>query len=218
MDRSLGQWLMYKYGLRATQFISCCSWVLWGWFLNCVLNANSVSQRLFRIFYSSCWTTDLMISKQWFSDFFSSWDTLLQVHFWWITAPKNLLPLGFPFLYSFALLSPLLSARPPCKCPWPLFLTPVATSSPRSMWLSALDYSKWLGAPVSAACGGLARGLEGWRGGGWSMGWAVLKGGEIGWDVGGDDLPVDHHLGPGGLWWSTGSVWELLIPWKKQDI
>ena len=32
------------------------------------------------------------------------------------------------------------------------------------------------------------------------MGGAVLKGGEIGWVVGGDDLPVDHHLGPGGLW------------------
>ena len=64
MDRSLRQWLMYKYGSRATQFISYCSWVLWGWFLNCVLNANSVSQRLFRISYGSCWTTDLMISKQ----------------------------------------------------------------------------------------------------------------------------------------------------------
>lgn len=41
-----------------------------GGFLNCVLNANSVSQVLFRIFHSSCWTTNLMISKQWFSDFF----------------------------------------------------------------------------------------------------------------------------------------------------
>lgn len=32
------------------------------------------------------------------------------------------------------------------------------------------------------------------------MGWVVLKGGEIGWDGGGEDLSVDHHLGPGGLW------------------
>lgn len=149
--------------------------------------------------------------------FFSSWDTLLQVHFWWITAPKNLLPVGFPFLYSFALLSPFLSARPSCKRPWPLVLTPVVTSSPRSMWLSAFGY-KWLGAPPPRqhcmwwSCQGTRRMGED----GWSVGRAVLKGGEIGWDGGGEDLSVDHHLGPGGLWWSTGSVWELLIPWKNR--
>lgn len=80
-----------------------------GGFLNCVLNANSVYQVLFRIFHSSCWTTNLMISKQWFSDFFSSWDTLLQVYFW-CTAPKSLLPPDFPFLYSCALLPLFLSA------------------------------------------------------------------------------------------------------------
>lgn len=78
-------------------------------FLNCVLNAHNVSQVLFWICHSSCWTANLMISKRWFSNAFSSWDTLLQVYFWWITAPKSPLPPSLPFLCSSALF-PFLSA------------------------------------------------------------------------------------------------------------
>lgn len=105
---------------------------------------------------------------------------------------------------------------PSCKLPWPLVLIPVVISSPRSPWLSAVGYSTWLGGPsVSAACGDLARGLESWGrmaevlgGQCWRVGNRVGRG----WRI----LSVDHHLGPGGLWWSTGSIWEPLISWKNR--
>lgn len=68
------------------------------------------------------------------------------------------------------------------------------------MWLSAFGY-KWLEPlPPSALHVVVLPGLEGWGRMAEVWGGAVLKGGEIGWDGGGEDLSVDHHLGPGGLW------------------
>lgn len=155
-----------------------------------------------------------MISKRWFSNAFSSWDTLLQVYFWWITAPKSPLPPSLPFLYSSALF-PFLSActslntldPPPCPSPLVIF-------TPRSPWLPVVGYSKWLGGPsTSTACGDFAMGEDGW-----SVGWALLKGewGGVGW--GWRILSVDHHVGPGGLWWSTGSIGDPLISRIKEDM
>lgn len=69
--------------------------------------------------------------------------------------------------------------------------------------MSAVGYSKWWGGPsISTACGDFAKGLEGW-GGRLERGVGVAEGerGGVGWTI----PSVDHHLGPGGLWWSTGS-------------
>lgn len=118
---------------------------------------------------------------------------------------------------SSALLSPSLVPAPSCKPPWSLFLTLLVIFRPRSLWLAAVGYSKWSGGPsISTACGDFAMGLDGWgrTAGAWgAQCWRVKRVG-WGWRI----LSVDHHLGPGGLWWSTGSIWEPLISWKKQDI
>lgn len=165
---------------------------------------------------SSCWTTNVTISKQWFSNFFSSWDTLLQVYFLVDHCPpRALYHPDFPLLYSSALLSPSLVPAPSCKLPRSLFLTPLVIFSPRSLWLLAVDYSKWLGGPsISTACGDFAMGLEGWGRMAGAWGGQCWRANGLGW--GWRILSVDHHLGPGGLWWSTGSIWEPLISWKNR--
>lgn len=109
---------------------------------------------------------NLMTSKQWFSNFFSPWDTLLQVYFWWITPPKSPLTTQISILCSSVLLSPSLVPVPPCKLSWPLFLTPLVISSPNPCGCQLLVLASWLGGPsISTACGDLAMGPEGW--GGW---------------------------------------------------
>lgn len=116
---------------------------------------------------------------------------------------------------SSALLSPSSVPAPSCKPPWSLFLTLLVIFRPRSLWLAAVGYSKWSGGPsISTACGDFAMGLDGWgrTAGAWgAQCWRVKRVG-WGWRI----LSVDHHLGPGGLWWSTGSIWEPLISWKNR--
>lgn len=77
--------------------------------------------------------------------------------------PRALFRPNFPLLCSSALLSPSLVPAPSCKLPWSLFLTPLMLFSPRSLWLLAVGYSKWLGGPsISTACGNFAMGWGGW--------------------------------------------------------
>lgn len=130
-------------------------------FFNCVLNANNVSQVLFRIFHSSC-LTNVMTSKQWFSNF--SHHGILCFRLGLVDhCPQEPSTALICHCCSSALLSLSLVPAPSCKPPWPLFLTPLVIFSPRSLWLAAVGDSKWLGGPsISTACGDFALGLEGW--------------------------------------------------------
>lgn len=148
-----------------------------------------MSQVLFRIFHSSCWTSNLTVSKQWFSNFFSSWDTLLQVYFF----GGALYHPDYPFLHSCALLSPSLVPAPSCKLPWSLCLTPLVIFRLRSLWLSALVTASSWEAPVLALHVMIL--LWDWKagGGGLECGVGSAEGGRAGW--GWRVLSVDHHVG-----------------------
>lgn len=212
---------MYKYGSGATQFISwgyfyyCCYCSFGGWCFKLYFEMLTMYLR----YCSEYSTVPVLLLISWFQ---SSGSQIFLIMGYFVSGlvlvdhcPQEPSTTLIFHCCSSALLSPSLVPAPSCKPPWSLFLTLLVIFRPRSLWLAAVGYSKWSGGPsISTACGDFAMGLDGWgrTAGAWvAQCWRVKRVG-WGWRI----LSVDHHLGPGGLWWSTGSIWEPLISWKNR--
>lgn len=101
-------------------------------------------QVLFRIFHSSSWTTNLIISKEWFSNFLHHGILYYRFIFGGSLSPQTLYHPNVPFLYSSVLVLSVVPA-PSSKIPWLLLLMPLVTSSPRFLYggLLLITASGW---------------------------------------------------------------------------
>lgn len=100
---------------------------------------------LFRIFHSSCWTTNDF--KAVVLKFFLIMGYFITGLFLLNHCPQEPYATWFSIPLFLSFFPSSLVLAPSCELPWPLFRTPVVISSPRSLWLSAVGYSKWLGGP-----------------------------------------------------------------------